>query len=247
MSDSDAGIGALPQVYLLDVEGTVAPIALVYDVMFPFARRHLGAFLTAHGADSDVAADLALLLRENQADREAPDSEAPYIDGVADLAGAAAYLLWLMDQDRKSTALKAIQGRVWQAGFECGVLMGELFPDVAPAIERWSELGRVAIYSSGSVAAQRLFFRYSSAGDISGHIAAHFDTRVGAKRDPASYQRIAEELGVEPGSVLFFSDVVAELDAARAAACGTRLVVRPGNSPVAEGHGHGVLSSFQGD
>ena len=246
MTSPTAESGAVPQVYLLDVEGTVAPIALVYEVMFPYARRHLGAFLTAHGGEPEVAADLALLRMENQADREVPDSDAPYIDGIADLAGAAGYLLWLMDQDRKSTALKAIQGRVWQAGFESGELKGELFPDVAAAIERWSGQGRVAIYSSGSVAAQKLFFRYSSAGDLSGRITAYFDTRVGAKREAASYLRIAEELGVAPGRILFFSDVVAELDAARVAGCGTRLVVRPGNAPVAEGHGHGVLSSFQG-
>jgi len=232
MSDS-------PRVYLVDVEGTVAPIALVYEVMFPYARRHLSGFLAGHGWEPEVAADLELLWQENRT-----DGDAPLMIGATDLPGAGDYLLWLMDQDRKSTALKAIQGRVWKAGFECGELRGEVFDDVPGALERWSRAGRVAIYSSGSVGAQKLLFQYSSAGDLTGGIAAHFDPRVGAKRERVSYERIARELGVKPAEMVFYSDVVAELDAAAAAGCGTRLVVRPGNGAVLECHGHGVVTEL---
>jgi enolase-phosphatase E1 len=152
--------------------------------------------------------------------------------------------LWLMDRDRKSTALKSLQGKIWKAGFESGELKGTLFGDVPAALGRWSKATRVAIYSSGSVEAQQLLFRYSSFGDLTALISGYFDTRVGAKRDCASYAAIAAATGVAPGEILFFSDVVAELDAAREAGCGTRFVVRPGNAPVDDVHGHARIEHF---
>ena len=218
------------RLYLLDVEGTVAPISLVYEKMFPYARAHLSAYLAGHW--DEVATDLELLLVENRAET---DARAPRMDAGAE---PIEYLLWLMDVDRKSTALKSLQGKVWKAGFESGAVTGEVFADVPGALERWSRRGLVAIYSSGSVEAQRLFFRYSSAGDLTGRIAGYFDTRTGAKGDAESYRRIAAAMGVAPGDVLFFSDVVRELDAAREAGCGTRLVVREGNAAIADARGH---------
>lgn len=225
-------------VHLLDVEGTVAPISLVYEKMFPYARREMGAYLRAHAAE--LKEDLVLLVEENHA-----DCDVPRIEAAADLAAAEKYLLWLMDRDRKSTALKNLQGKAWRSGFESGELVGELFVDVAPAIARWAKGGRVAIYSSGSIEAQRLFFRYSSAGDLTPLIAANFDTRTGAKGEATSYKRIAADLGVETSAVRFYSDVVRELDAARAAGCGTRLVMRPGNAAVADANGHNVILGFE--
>jgi len=223
--------------YLLDVEGTVAPISLVYEQLFPYARKRFAEFLKQNGSDAAVHADLALLAEENLA-----DADAPRMDGGAD--GAVAYLHWLMDRDRKSTALKSLQGRIWKTGFETGALKGTLFADVPAALERWAKHGRTAIYSSGSADAQRLLFRYSSFGDLTGRIAAYFDTRTGAKTDSASYVAIAAAMGVEPAQVMFLSDVVRELDPAREAGLATRLVVRAGNAPVAEGHGHAVIDSF---
>ena len=226
--------------YLLDVEGTVAPISLVYEQLFPYARGRFAEFLEQHGSDAAVQADLALLAEENLA-----DADAPRIDGVH-VEQAVAYLHWLMDRDRKSTALKSLQGRIWKTGFESGELKGTLFADVPAALERWAQHGRTAIYSSGSVDAQRLLFRYSSFGDFTGRIAAYFDTRTGAKTNSASYEAIAAAMGVEPGQVLFFSDVVRELDPAREAGLDTRLVTRDGNAPVADTHGHAVIDSFDG-
>lgn len=230
-----------PRLYLLDVEGTVAPIALVYEQLFPYARTRFAEFLQQHAGDPAVQADLALLARENSA-----EADAPRIAEVADSAQAVAYLHWLVDRDRKSTALKSLQGRIWKTGFESGALQGVLFPDVPAAIERWTNHAQVAIYSSGSVDAQRLFFRHSSFGDLSGSIAAYFDTRTGAKTECASYTAIAAKMGVEPARILFFSDVVRELDPAREAGLATRLVVREGNAPVADSHGHTVIDSFNG-
>jgi enolase-phosphatase E1 len=233
--------GAPAQLYLLDVEGTVAPISLVYEQLFPYARTRFAEFLGQNRDDATVRADLALLAQENSA-----DEDAPRMDDAVHSDQAVVYLNWLMDRDRKSTALKSLQGRIWKTGFETGALKGTLFADVPAALERWALRGRTAIYSSGSVDAQRLLFRYSSFGDLTGRITAYFDTRTGAKTASASYAAIATAMGVEPGQVLFFSDVVRELDPAREAGLDTRLVIREGNALVADAHGHAVIDSFDG-
>lgn len=239
-----------PRIYLLDVEGTVAPISLVTEQLFPYARIHVHDFVLRNLRDDPaVRADLVLLWEENQAETD-PTSprlsgvDSPELDHPQFTVAAMMYFNWLMDRDRKSTALKSLQGKIWKSGFESGALKGILFADVLPALERWSSHAQVAIYSSGSVGAQRLLFRYSSFGDLSGLIAAHFDTRTGAKWDRLSYAAIAAAMQVAPGEVRFYSDVVRELDAAREAGCETRLVVREGNAPVEDAHEHPVIDSF---
>jgi enolase-phosphatase E1 len=229
-----------PKLYLLDVEGTVAPLTLTNEVLFPYARRRFSAFLREHFGENAVQRDLAALATERKLETD-PDAPRCFGDGQESLA----YLFWLMDRDRKSTALKSLQGKIWKEGFESSELKGTLFDDVPPALARWAAQGKVAIYSSGSVEAQRLFFRHSSAGDLTPLIAGYFDTRTGVKTEPASYSTIAEGVKVEPGECLFFSDALKELDAARGAGLDTRLVVRPGNPPVEEAHGHSVIDSFE--
>jgi 2,3-diketo-5-methylthio-1-phosphopentane phosphatase len=258
------------RVYLLDVEGTVAPISLVTEQLFPYARAHFAIFLEQNAGNPEVESDLALLAEENRAESE---SEVPHISSlepaqqlrapsgypgptsgpgsrlasgerVGNKEAALAYLLWLMDRDRKSTALKSLQGKIWKAGFESGELKGTLFPDVPQALARWAAHGRVAIYSSGSTSAQQLLFRYSIFGDLTNIIAAYFDTRTGAKTASASYAAIAAAMAVEPHQVCFFSDVVRELDPAREAGLETRLVIRDGNAPVDDTHGHIAIESF---
>lgn len=239
------------RVHLLDVEGTVAPMSLVSEHLFPYARTHFSDFLKKHIDDPAVRADLVLLAEENRAETTAGVPCISAINASEELGGprfrldALVYLTWLMDRDRKSTALKSLQGRIWKGGFENGQLKGTLFPDVPAAFERWSKRGRVAIYSSGSVEAQQLLFRYSSYGDLTPLISGYFDTRIGPKSDSGSYSEIAAKLDVAPVKVRFFSDVVRELDAARGAGCETRLVVREGNAPVADAHGHDVLETFE--
>jgi enolase-phosphatase E1 len=229
-----------PRVYLLDVEGTTSPVSLVSEQLFPYARRHFFSFLEKNASDAEVRADLALLAEENRSETE-PDL--PRFEwGVK---SAAEYLLWLMDRDRKSTALKSLQGKVWKAGYESGELVGTVFPDVRDAFERWSKTAKVAIYSSGSVEAQKLIFRYSSAGDLTPFITSYFDTRTGAKTSPASYRAIAEKVQATPRAILFVSDVLRELDPAREAGCQTRLAVREGNAAVDAGHGHEAVQSFE--
>ncbi len=212
-------------VVLLDVEGTTTPVAFVFDVLFPFARAHAADFLARHASDADVVADVALLRNEHA--RDAANAARPaWGDGPA---GGVAYLQWLIDQDRKSTALKALQGRIWEEGFAGGELRGVVYSDVPRAFARWSKQGRrVAIFSSGSVRAQQLLFHRSTAGDLTPWLSAHFDTTTGSKLEPASYARIAAALEVPPAAVLFVSDVAAELDAAAEVGMRTALCVRPG-------------------
>jgi 2,3-diketo-5-methylthio-1-phosphopentane phosphatase len=241
------------KLYLLDVEGTVAPLILTTEVLFPYARKHLEEFLKANCTQISVLQDLMLLKQENRAESE-PDApaispikgdDALWSNPIFTVPFALKYLLWLMDRDRKSTALKSLQGKIWKTGFESGELKGTVFDDVPPAFERWAAQGKVAIYSSGSVAAQELFFRHSSAGDLTPPISGYFDTRTGPKMESASYRAIASEMGVDPGDAIFFSDVVRELDAAREAGFETLLTVRPGNAPVDNTHGHAMITTFE--
>ena len=207
------------QVILLDIEGTTTPIDFVYQTLFPYARKRLNQFVSTK-LDKP---DLQLLETEYRNDHSAskPRWHMPPID----------YLLWLMERDRKSPALKSIQGKVWQAGYEDGSLKGELYPDVLPAIKRWkAQKKRVAIYSSGSVLAQKLLFKHNRFGDISKMIDGYFDTGVGPKKEPESYCEIARQLKVPTYEILFISDSAAECAAAAKAGCLVRYSVRPGNN-----------------
>ena len=241
----------MPNLYLLDIEGTTSPIAFVYNVLFPYARERMAGYIANHVGTPDLQADLRQLAHENAIDRS---KGAPVIyypqplsqDPAESLKDSTAYLLCLMDQDRKSTALKSIQGRIWAEGYERGDLHSEIFPDVPPALERWHRAALVAIYSSGSVEAQKHLFSYTQAGDLTPFIHAYFDTRTGPKTDPSSYTSIVTDLNTEPAGVLFISDSIRELDAARDAGMTTLLSLRPGNAPVPDDHGHAAIRSFAG-
>jgi enolase-phosphatase E1 len=149
-----------------------------------------------------------------------------------------------MDQDRKSTGLKSLQGKIWEEGYRSGELKGQVYPDVLPALERWRSQGiDVAIFSSGSVQAQQSLFRNSVAGDLTGFIKAYFDTMTGPKREPESYRRIAAALERPASDVVFLSDIVEELDAARAAGMRTALCVRESGEALRT-KGHSVTLSF---
>ena len=218
----DRGIGVI----LLDIEGTTTPMAFVYDVLFPYARTRLGAYLRAHAAEDELRDVLATLRVEWQEDARKQREPPPW--ALADVPAAARYLDWLMEQDRKSPSLKRIQGWIWEGAFNSGELQPDLFPDVAPALARWKGAGlEIGIYSSGSVLAQKLIF-----GKLLSYVSAFFDTSVGPKRSVASYTRIANEFQMPPEQILFVSDVAEELNAALDAGMQIVLAVRPGNKPV---------------
>jgi len=239
-----AAVGAI----LLDIEGTTTPLAFVKEVLFPYARLHLRSVLEAH-ADAAEYESLFARLHDERA-RALSDGEVvtPWADEPrsARLASVAAFAEWLMDHDRKSTALKELQGWIWDDGYRRGELVGEVFADVRPALHRWHEQDLpVGIFSSGSVLAQQLLFRHSSAGDLTAFLQWFFDTRAGAKVDADSYRSIATSIGIATENILFLSDVTKELDAARTAGMQVRLVVRPGNAPVPPRHGYVEIRSLE--
>lgn len=230
----DRGVGLV----LLDIEGTTTPMSFVYDVLFPYARKRMPAYLRARASDDDLRDALATLRVEWQED--ARRGEQPPDWAIADIPAAARYLEWLMDRDRKSPSLKRLQGEIWKAGFETGELRSELFADVAPAFARWKASGiDIAIYSSGSVLAQKLIF-----ADLLPLISAFFDTAVGGKRSVDSYRRIATSMRRAPETILFVSDVPDELNAALDAGYQTLLAARPGNRPVEGPEMLDEISSF---
>ena len=219
---------------LLDIEGTTTPIDFVYQELFPFARTHVKDYLSRHWTTAGVQEDLAGLRKEQAADTE-QELAPPAISnafGESQIESAVAFVHWLMDQDRKSTPLKSLQGKIWEEGYRSGELLSQVFADVPPAMERWHKQGRrVCIYSSGSVLAQKLLFGFTVAGDLTPLLSDYFDTGVGAKMESESYRRIAAALQLQPDEILFVSDVVAELDAAQTAGLQTALSLRPGNRP----------------
>lgn len=223
-------------VILLDIEGTTTPITFVYDELFPFARAQMVAYFQARAEDNEMQLAIAQLRTEAEEEARA-GYDAPQIPTDASPAAiaeaAATFALWQMDHDRKATGLKQVQGWIWRKGYESGELRGVVYEDVPAAIDRWRAQGRrVAIYSSGSVDAQKLIFGYSTAGDLRPKLDAYFDTQTGPKKEAQSYTQIANALKVAAADVVFCSDNVDELIAAAAAGMQTRLVVRPGNAPV---------------
>jgi enolase-phosphatase E1 len=257
-----------PSLYLLDVEGTLAPCSLTREQLLPYARAHFEFFLrqgiealenkegdleSADLAADSLFHDLSLLQAENHAeiDPDAPrilphrasTSQRTDADPSDAIPHILAYINWLMDRDSNSIALKSLEGKIWEAGFESGDLKGILFEDVPRAFAHWSPQAGIAIYSSGSTAAQQALFSRSIFGDLSGFISAYFDTRVGPKSEAASYVAIAAEMRLKPQQVCFLSDTVRELDAARVSGMETRLVCRPGSVVIDTG-GHVAIQSL---
>ncbi len=242
---------AEPRAVLLDIEGTTTSISFVYDTLFPFARREIPGYLEAHWGDAVLQEAVAHV-------RALADSErAAGVDGAIDVlpAGHAesdairrtvvASLLWQMDSDRKTTGLKAVQGLVWRDGYARGELRGHVYPDVPLALAGWSGVGRpVYIYSSGSVAAQKLLFSCSAAGDLTVHLSGYFDTTTGPKKEADSYRAIAAAIGVAPAAITFATDSLAEAEAAAAAGMVAAISVRPGN-PELPAHAFPVITSLE--
>jgi enolase-phosphatase E1 len=229
-------------VVLLDIEGTTSSIAFVYDIMFPFVRKHVLPFLNANSKQANVLSSI----RQMACDAGLPDENSWRNNPAKSFEEAVTeHVLDLMDRDSKTTGLKALQGLIWESGFQSGELRAHLFPDCFPAIKRWKDLGKtLAIYSSGSVVAQKLFFGHTEFGDLRPYFTAHFDTTVGGKRESASYSAVATQLGFAPSRILFLSDVAAELEAANQAGMQAIAVVRPGNAPLPDTFSRQRVSSF---
>lgn len=211
---------------LLDIEGTTCPVSFVGQTLFPYAAKHLPAYLRSHGHEPQVQQLLAGAVQAWNLD---PDPRAQELRQQGQ-SSVADYLLWLISQDRKLTELKELQGLIWRDGYANGDLVGPLFADVPGALQRLHQRGLVlAVYSSGSVGAQQLLYGHSDAGDLRGLFRHWFDTRTGPKHDAESYRNIAKAMDVPPANVLFVSDALAECEAADAAGMQVRFSDRDGN------------------
>ncbi len=205
-----------------DIEGTTTPIAFVRDTLFPYARARLEQAIGRPDA-AGIVAEIAQMV-----------PGVPVLDTLNH---------W-MDDDAKVGPLKALQGLIWDSGYADGSIKGDIYPDVAPMLRRWVRGGiRLHVYSSGSVPAQKLLFGNTVDGDLTGLFQGFFDTRVGGKREPESYDRICIGINVPPAEVLFLSDIEAELDAAAAAGLRTCQLVRPQDGTVASDR-HQVAVDF---
>ncbi|MBA4359789.1 MULTISPECIES: acireductone synthase [Pseudomonas] len=213
---------------LTDIEGTTSAVSFVFDVLFPYAAKHLPEFVRQHAGRADVAEQLAAVRR----DSNEPD---------ADVERVIEILLGWIAEDRKATPLKALQGMVWEQGYQAGQLKGHVYPDAVEALKRWHQDGfKLFVYSSGSIQAQKLIFGCSEAGDLSPLFSGYFDTTSGPKREAHSYERITQAIGLEAAQIVFLSDIVEELDAARAAGMATCGLAREGGALA----GHVTVDSF---
>ncbi|NUU37427.1 acireductone synthase [Pseudomonas sp. C2B4] len=213
---------------LTDIEGTTSAVSFVFDVLFPYAAKHLPAFVSQNASRADVAEQLDAVRR---------DSSEPN----ADVERVIEILLGWIAEDRKATPLKALQGMVWEQGYQAGQLKGHVYPDAVEALQRWHQAGyQLFVYSSGSIQAQRLIFGCSEAGDLTPLFSGYFDTTSGPKREARSYATITQAIGVEASHILFLSDIVEELDAAREAGMATCGLAREGG----ELAGHVTVDSF---
>ncbi|MBB2202917.1 acireductone synthase [Gluconacetobacter tumulisoli] len=211
---------------LLDIEGTTIPVSFVHSVLFPYARAAMPVLLAQRADDPAVRAAVAEI--------------ADLAPGVPPLAQLNAW----MDADEKIGPLKALQGLAWADGYRTGALRATLFADVAPALRRWHAAGlRLAVYSSGSEAAQRLIYGHTTEGDFIPLFDGFYDLRIGGKRAAESYRAILAETGWTPGRTLFLSDIVAELDAAAQAGLRTCQLVRAEDGTVA-GTAHPVAATL---
>lgn len=200
---------------LTDIEGTTSSLSFVKDVLFPYSRERLADFVRSHGADPTVAR----LLDEAQ---EAAAAELDDGELIAQL------IAWI-DEDRKITPLKALQGLIWEDGYRRGDFTGHVYEDAARQLRTWKRQGlELYVFSSGSVHAQKLLFAHTDYGDLTSLFSGFFDTTIGPKREPASYSAIAAAIGLEPGNILFLSDIHQELDAARESGIQTTQLVREG-------------------
>lgn len=205
---------------LTDIEGTTTSVSFVYDKLFPYFREHISQL--------ESMKDLPEVSESfEQTVAIARETEGIELTSVQEII--AQLLKWSLE-DKKITPLKTLQGILWEAGYQSGEIKGHVYSDVAPALERWKNAGiQMGVFSSGSVAAQKLIFGYSEAGDLRPYFSAYFDTKTGGKRETSTYVEISKQLAIAPEHIVFLSDIKEELEAADAAGFQTVQLVRAGN------------------
>ena len=233
---------------LLDIEGTTCPVSFVTETLFPYAKSELKSFLDRHRNDplinqlidnadnewiQDNSEDSTRLRRHSEKEQQVKHLK------------IESYLQLLIETDKKSTTLKDIQGKIWKEGYTTGRITSELFEDAEENLKRWHKQGyRLSVYSSGSVEAQHLLYKYTNKGDIKNLFSYWFDTHIGNKKETSSYTKIASVMGCKPQNILFISDNSDECDAARRAGLGTLYSMRDGN-PQQEPRNHPVIRHLE--
>ena len=207
---------------LLDIEGTTTSISFVHDVLFPYSKKQMAKFLESNLQDPNVEAYINQVLTD-------PDQG---INNPGDWQTAYRILLNWIENDVKKTPLKALQGMIWKDGYRSGAFKSHVYADVPDKFKEWASQNIcIAIYSSGSIDAQKLLFKHTELGDLTNYIDFYFDTTTGPKKDSNSYLKISNSLSIQPNEILFLSDVEAELDAAAAVGIKTTQILRPGIAP----------------
>lgn len=250
--NTDAVWVGKPQLILCDIEGTTTAITFVKDVLFPYVREHLREYLRTTWTSSQTREDIACLWAQYSLDCQTAKTETTdpqFPAGLSDfghfseeqtsastannettIEAISSYVFWAMDRDRKTTALKQLQGNIWRSGYQGGALKAHVYDEVPAKFRQWTEVEqiRLAIYSSGSVLAQKLLFAHTLAGDLTQYISAYFDTKVGAKQETTSYENISAQLALPPSAILFLTDIAGEARAATEAGMTAILLTRDG-------------------
>jgi len=244
-SDLLEGIRAV----VCDIEGTTTPITFVKDKLFPYIRENVQSYLESHWENEETQADVQALRDQATTDKEVDGCVSIPEEGEqADVIKAlVSSVKWQMDLDKKTTALKSLQGHMWREAYKTKKVQGEVYDDVVPALKNWVNTGlKVYIYSSGSVEAQKLLFGYSDKGDLLDIFSGNYDTNIGAKQEKDSYSAIASDMGVGAGEILFLTDIPAEATAANEAGMKTAVVIREGNKELTdeEKQTFNTISSF---
>ncbi len=199
---------------ITDIEGTTSALSFVKDVLFPYAREHMGSFIHTHAHDHDVRVLL--------------DEVATIANAINDSQVTEQLLRW-MSEDKKITPLKALQGMIWEQGYKCGDFTGHVYEDAVRNLKQWhAQNKRLYVFSSGSVQAQKLLFAHTEYGDLTPLFSGYFDTTVGSKKESISYRKIAQIIDVKPQEILFLSDIKEELDAAQQLGMQTVWLMRDG-------------------
>jgi len=223
---------------LIDIEGTTTSISFVKETLFPYVRQNLKDYIETKWEDGEFKQDYEKLKEQAKKDEE------DKLDGFVAITGdkpeeeresLLKNILWQMDNDRKTGALKQLQGHMWREAYKTGTVKGHVYEDVPKAFESWTNDGKkIYVYSSGSVEAQKLLFGYSAHGDLLKYFSDFFDTEVGAKQESDSYKNILSKIGEKPSDVVFLTDVVKEAAAAKEAGLSTVIVVREGNAALTD-------------
>ncbi|XP_050431358.1 enolase-phosphatase E1 isoform X2 [Adelges cooleyi] len=215
-------------IILLDIEGTITSINFVKEELFPYAAEVLEDYVKTHWNDDDFKEDLELLKKQAANDTSLEGFIPIADDGEDAKKSVIENVLWQMKNDRKTTALKQLQGHIWKYGYDCGNLVGHIYSDVPSVLSKLLDEGKkIYTYSSGSTDAQKYLFKYSCMGNISSLFTKYFDTKIGPKQIETSYTNIAKEIGVNCSDILFLTDVIEEAEAAVKAGCNAAILIRP--------------------